>query len=224
MEAYLENKYSEDFTLENIELLRYYRVGALTSGDKAGLKAAAYPDKNSSKSFTVEYWEKEEVIEDSYINYVMADQLSVIVQDNVEKIWKQKPELDMQYFLGPLGSLPDSKYNPSTKVSDYPYTAGIDVFIQYSGELNPKDEALKIDQLHKELISEGIKNFISAIFFIKDEAWQALDSTLADIEQKADPEYNMYSVCRTNDDCWVSGGQGTETVEELEDQFMVGRE
>lgn len=224
MEAYLEDKYSEDFTLENVELLRYYRVGALTSGDKAGLKATAYPDRNSSKSFTVEFWEKEDIIEDGYINYIMADKLSVIVNDRVESIWKQQTKLDMEYFLGPFGSLPDSEYDSSTEVRDYPYSAGIDIFIQYSGALDKKAAALKIDQLHKELISEGVGEFITAIFFLKDEAWHNLDNTLADIEQKNESDYNMYSVCRTSDNCWVSGGQGKETIEELEEQFMVGRE
>lgn len=225
MEAYLENKYSEDFTLENVELLKYYRIGALTGGDKAGLKAMAYPDKDSAKSFAVEFWEKENVIEDGYINYIMADKLSVIVKDHVESIWtNQKPKLDMVYFLGPLGSLPDSEYDSSTEVRDYPYTSGIDVFVQYSGELDKKDAALKISQLHKAFISEGVEKFITAIFFLKDEAWHTLDNTLADIKQKDEADYNMYSVCRASEDCWVSGGEGKETVQELVDQFMVGRE
>ncbi|WP_054942868.1 hypothetical protein [Paenibacillus ihuae] len=224
MEAYLENKYSEDFTLENVELLKYYRIGALTGGDKAGLKAIAYPDKDSAKSFAVEFWEKENVIEDGYINYIMADKLSVIVKDRVGSIWKQQTKLDMEYFLGPFGSLPDSKYDSFTEVRDYPYTAGIDVFIQYSGALDKKAAALMIDQLHKELISAGVGGFFTAIFFLKDEAWHNLDNTLADIKQKDESDYNMYSVCRATEDCWVSGGQGKETVQELVEQFMVGRE
>ncbi|WP_277473266.1 MULTISPECIES: hypothetical protein [unclassified Paenibacillus] len=224
MKEYLEEKYSEAFIIENVEDLRYYRVGALTGGDVAGVQAVAYPAGNREAEFRVEYWEKENVIEDSYINLIMSDKLAELVQEKVQSIWKAPAKLDTVYFEGPFGSLPDSSYTPAAEVKDYPYSAGINVFMAQEGELDKPLQATRIRQLNQELKDYGITKFLSTVFFMNTEDYSNIEATLQDIDEKKDHEYNIYSFCRPKADCWVSGGQGDETVEELIEDFSLGKE
>ncbi|CAM4463679.1 hypothetical protein [Paenibacillus typhae] len=224
MKEYLEEKYSEAFIIEKVEELRYHRVGALTSGEVAGVQAAAYPAGNPETEFRVEYWEKENVIEDGYINLIMSDKLAELVQQKVQSIWKTPAKLDVVYFEGPFGSLPDSSYTPAAEVKDYPYAAGINVFMAQEGELDKRVQATQIRQLNQELKEYGIADFLSAVFFMNQEDYSQIEATLQDIDEKKDDEYNLYSFCRPKADCWVSGGQGDETVEELIADFSLGKE
>lgn len=224
MKKYLDEKYAEAFIIENVEELRYHRVDALTSGEAAGVQASAYPADDPEKEFRVEYWEKENVIEDGYINLLMSDKLSELVQKKVQSIWGEQAKLDTVYFEGPFGSLPDSSYTPVTDVKDYPYSASINVFMALEGELDKPLQATRIRQLNQELKDSGIAKFLSAVFFMNNEDYSNIEVTLQDIDEKKDHEYNIYSFCRPKADCWVSGGQGDETVEELIGDFSLGKE
>lgn len=224
IKEYLEEKYAEAFVIGKVEDLRYYRVGALTSGDVAGVQAAAYLADDPETEFRVEYWEKEDVIEDGYINLLMSDKLDELVQQKVQSIWGEQAKLDTIYYEGPFGSLPDSSYTPATAVKDYPYSAGINVFLTQEGELDKPLQATRIRQLNQELKDAGIAKFLSAVFFMNTEDYSNIEATLQDIDEKKEHEYNIYSFCRPKADCWVSGGQGDETVEELIEDFSLGKE
>ncbi|WP_342562228.1 hypothetical protein NST84_21750 [Paenibacillus sp. FSL R7-0345] len=224
MQEYLEEKYAEAFIIEKVEELRYHRVGAFTSGEVAGVQAAAYPAGKPETEFRVEYWEKENVIEDGYINLIMSDKLAELVQQKVQSIWKAPAKLDVDYFEGPFGSLPDSSYTPEAEVKDYPYSAGINVFMAHEGALDKPLQATRIRQLNQELKDSGIAKFLSAVFFMNTEDYNNIEAALQDIDEKQEHEYNIYSFCRPKADCWVSGGQGDETVEELIGDFSLGKE
>lgn len=215
----LSKKYGEKVTLTGIETLYYVSIGDMFGGKIAGIQGDAIISSDQPKTFRYEYWEERDTVEDNYINFLMADKLSAAVKEKVSNIWSTDNKIDAHYLYGVFGSMSDEDLSPNSEISDYSVSSAIDVFIPYKGEVNKTKEANKILKLHNDLKSLGVSDFSTAVFYMAAEDYKPVEKTLADIESHNEHDYNLYNICRTDNDCLVSGGDGSESVSELIDKF-----
>lgn len=204
IEKYLVEKYEKEFTVETADDLFIHVPGELT-GDVVGFETQAYPVDAPEKTFKVEYWEEKDIIEDDYINHLMAEKLKSELSELISPLLGRDIKIDAGYDNGAWGNMPDTKYTPATLTKDYDYSALVNVYVKQTKSIDKMTEAKNIDLIQRSLLQKGIEDVMIAFYYMSPDEFELIEQT-----RKEDEENNLYKICRASASCLVASGRVDE--------------
>ncbi|NUU75198.1 hypothetical protein [Paenibacillus xylanilyticus] len=204
IEKHLAEKYEKEFAVETADDLFIHVPGELT-GDAVGFETQAYPVDAPEETFKVEYWEEKGIIEDDYINHLMAGKLKSELSELISPILGRDIKIDAGYDNGAWGNMPDTKYTPATLTGDYDYSALVDVYVKQTKSIDKMAEAKNIDLIQRSLLQKGIEDVMIAFYYMSPDEFELIEQI-----RKEDEENNLYQICRASASCIVASGRVDE--------------
>lgn len=164
MKNYLENKYKENFTVEESKIY--------DNGEKGTYHLAiAYPEKNHEQQFTVK-WSEDDIgtFNDDYLNYKWNKEGNKIIKKKLKEVYKE----DINFYFNfkvPPGEY-DEKMDISTMIKTYPddVTLEFTYYVFCKNNIDKEKEAKKIyNVIDNMFLDNDISEYSLTVYYINEK-------------------------------------------------------
>ncbi|CAH0119719.1 hypothetical protein PAE9249_02226 [Paenibacillus sp. CECT 9249] len=230
---HLAKKYNKEFSVTITDNLHSISLGNPFGGGIVGLKGEAHVLGEEGKTFQVQYFEQNGIIDDGYSTIFMTERAEQILSETLNAAYNEPLKYEIATFGKPFGLLPSNEFTLESELSEYTESFNIEVYVKKI--LHPdeyKEASDKIDLIQKELIHRGMNNFFITAVYLNDYDFANIDHILAVLNNYYGNAFeidDLFTYCRLKDDCKITAaiadnGELQNNRESIEEGFAQHRE
>ncbi|MCP3776053.1 hypothetical protein NLX71_22585 [Paenibacillus sp. MZ04-78.2] len=223
MTRYLNDKYGEEFVIENVG--GGYGSGVFSTDT---IKAEAYPKHSPRHRFRAEISKDFSKVWDNYMNMIMADKFDAKMMKVSQEVFEQKDVWVKSYLnSGGLAFPARDLNNKNMSIEDYfkaeqLYGIAIDVFIKSEPDIDKEREAEKVDQLVAKIVElQEFKNGAIDVYYLKPSSFERVSTDFFTVKVPID-YYRQKEVSYAHTFAEISDGKKKYTVKEILSHFDRG--